>query len=296
MFTLSEESKIQRNPNAPDVMTHATVFMLSPANLLKYRGLSKVDVKVLKILGKRTNVLLCIGKCDQLSKKEITDLRVWVRRDTREFQLPVVILDDEAISESGSETAAEEDDSTASYERVPFALFASEMDDVEADDFSHVGVPVQGGAKVFGRDYPHGVADIAIHSDFHIFKEQLFRFHTELRTVTRETLYENWRSERLQAATQSQHKKAASLSAIEKPAEAPSPSDDTASANTEPPMSRPVSEARPSMEEPKETMINRDDYPRRESLHADIAEFDPERRSFLRRASFAKIRSVMQTA
>eukprot|EP00842_Homolaphlyctis_polyrhiza_P006099 jgi/Hompol1/6490/HPOL_000780-RA len=184
---MSTESKVRRNPNAPDFQTHACVYLISPEIALAAKGLSAVDRIVLKKLATRVNVIPCLAQTDMLTVRQLKSIRQLVANDLAFHEIAVYSFPEEDI---------DEDEQPLNLKSLlPFRIINSEN---ESDD-SGTGITVNG-KKVLGREFAWGVVEVTNpeHCDFIELTNALFGSHIEdLKTHTKEVLYENWRTDRL---------------------------------------------------------------------------------------------------
>jgi cell division control protein 11 len=138
----------------------------------------------MKRLSLRVNVIPVIGKADSLTPIELAESKKLVMEDIKHFHIPVydfpydVEEDDEDVIEENTELR----------KLLPFAIVGSE----EVVDIC--------GRKVRARQYPWGIVEIdnPIHSDFLVIRNVLLHSHlTDLKQITHDFLYENYRTEKL---------------------------------------------------------------------------------------------------
>lgn len=138
----------------------------------------------MKRLSPRVNVIPVIGKADSLTPAELAESKKLVMEDIEHYRIPVynfpydIEEDDEDTVEENAELRG----------LMPFAIVGSE-------DVLDVG-----GKKVRGRQYPWGVVEVenARHSDFLAIRSALLHSHlADLKEITHDFLYENYRTEKL---------------------------------------------------------------------------------------------------
>ncbi|KAI9344512.1 Septin-domain-containing protein [Zopfochytrium polystomum] len=209
--TLQEESKVRRNPKSPDYLHHACLYFIDGHTVLASRGLTPLDRYALKRLADKLNVLLCIGKADMLTRRQLIAVRKYVTSDLRTAGILPNIYGFE--NWRGNPEDEEEDDEL--YDRaaneelqriMPFAIVNDEGLDPATEPDSAVdvfGLParrdVAPGAPL-GRFFPWGTVEVGNpeHCDVISLMTTLFSTHfDELRVRTRETFYERWRTSRL---------------------------------------------------------------------------------------------------
>ncbi|BFZ56340.1 Cell division control protein 3 [Savitreella phatthalungensis] len=178
---LDQENAIDRK-EVRDERVHACLFFIDPTG----HALKPIEIEFMRRLHQRVNLIPVIAKADLMTAEE-TDLfkrRVLADLEYHRIQTftpPRYALDDE-------ETLAESRDMLS---RVPFAIVGSNTI-VNAGD----------GRRVRGRQYPWGVIEVdnESHCDTAKLRQMLIRTHMEeLKDHTRNTLYENYRTEKLTA-------------------------------------------------------------------------------------------------
>uniref|UniRef100_A0A8C4WWI9 Septin-7 n=1 Tax=Eptatretus burgeri TaxID=7764 RepID=A0A8C4WWI9_EPTBU len=178
---LHDESGLNRR-HITDSRVHCCFYFLSPFG----HGLRPLDVQLLLLLAPKVNVVPIIGKADALTAKERTRLKAKViqeleKHSIRTYQMPEAEPDeDEAFKQQLRVMKAS----------VPFAVIGA-GDTVELR-----------GRKAHGRSYPWGIAEVENqqHNDFLLLRAMLVTHMQDLQEVTHDSLYESFRSERLQQA------------------------------------------------------------------------------------------------
>ncbi|KAJ5609608.1 hypothetical protein N7528_010175 [Penicillium herquei] len=147
-------------------------------------GLRELDIELMKRLSPRVNVIPVIGKADSLTPAELAESKKLIMEDIEHYRIPVynfpydVEEDDEDTVEENAELRG----------LMPFAIVGSE-DFVEIDN-----------RKVRARQYPWGVVEVENprHSDFLAIRSALLHSHlADLKEITHDFLYENYRTEKL---------------------------------------------------------------------------------------------------
>jgi cell division control protein 11 len=138
----------------------------------------------MKRLSPRVNVIPVIGKADTRTPAELAESKKLIMEDIEHYRIPVynfpydVEEDDEDTVEENAELRG----------LMPFAIVGSE-DFVEIDN-----------KKVRARQYPWGVVEVENprHSDFLAIRSALLHSHlADLKEITHDFLYENYRTEKL---------------------------------------------------------------------------------------------------
>ena len=135
-------------------------------------------------LSPRVNVIPVIGKADSLTPLELAESKKLIMEDIEHYRIPVynfpydVEEDDEDTVEENAELRG----------LMPFAIVGSE-EVIELD-----------GKRVRARQYPWGVVEVENprHSDFLAIRSALLHSHlADLKEITHDFLYENYRTEKL---------------------------------------------------------------------------------------------------
>lgn len=181
---LAEESRIKRNPRFQDNRVHALLYFIAPTG----HGLRELDVELMRRLSSRVNVLPVLGRADSFTPQELTDVKKMVMEDINHYQIPIYNFPYD-IEEDDDETIEE---NAALRSLLPFALVGSD----EIVELS--------GKKILARMYPWGIVEVENprHSDFVALKFALLRSHlADLKEITHDFLYENYRTEKLSRGT-----------------------------------------------------------------------------------------------
>lgn len=177
---LAEESRIKRNPRFRDNRVHSLLYFITPTG----HSLREIDIELMKRLSPRVNVIPVIGKADTCTPTELAEFKKRIMEDIDHYNIPIynfpfdVEEDDEETVEENSELRA----------LLPFAIVGSE-EEITAN-----------GRSVRGRQYPWGVVEVdnPQHSDFAKLRSALLSSHLQdLKEITHDFLYENYRTEKL---------------------------------------------------------------------------------------------------
>ncbi|RAH84842.1 septin spn3 [Aspergillus japonicus CBS 114.51] len=177
---LAEESRIKRNPRFRDNRVHVLLYFITPTG----HGLRELDIELMKRLSPRVNVIPVIGKADSLTPAELAESKKLIMEDIEHYRIPVynfpydIEEDDEDTVEENAELRG----------LMPFAIVGSD-ELIEID-----------GKKVRARQYPWGVVEVENprHSDFLAIRSALLHSHlADLKEITHDFLYENYRTEKL---------------------------------------------------------------------------------------------------
>ncbi|KAL1917857.1 uncharacterized protein VTP21DRAFT_3691 [Calcarisporiella thermophila] len=208
-ITLAEETKIRRNPKAFDTQIHTCLYFIDPQN----RGLTENDIRAIRWIGKRTNVMVVIAKSDTLTLSQANAIKRRVRADIQRLRLPVFKFHAEeaellymasrkpggAVGEQvpdvehrrrdmedlDEDMDSELDEENRELQRLcPFTVFSAET----------------GG--MLGRQYPWGFISCLepSHCDLSVLRSVLLSSHRQdLKLKTQRAYYERYRTERLLA-------------------------------------------------------------------------------------------------
>lgn len=177
---LAEETRIKRNPRFQDNRIHALLYFITPTG----HSLREIDIELMKKLGPRVNIIPIIGKADSFTAEELKAFKSRIMEDIDHYRIPIYnfpydpVEDDEDTIEENEELKA----------MLPFAVISHEMEVTEKKETKRV------------RKYPWGVIDIDDPEicDTARLRFMLFNSHlTDLRSLTDDHLYENYRTEKL---------------------------------------------------------------------------------------------------
>lgn len=176
---LAEESRIKRNPRFLDNRVHALVYMIEATG----HGLRESDVRVMRAVSAVVNVIPVLAKADALTPAEVLANKRLVAEDLQFYDIPVFQFAGPDELEEPSPEARKLQDA------LPFAIVASSKT-----------VKLAGDSVALVREYPWGllhVEDPKV-SDFAALRTILLYSHiNELREVTTDILYEQYRTQRL---------------------------------------------------------------------------------------------------
>ncbi|CAB1315767.1 unnamed protein product [Coregonus sp. 'balchen'] len=164
-----DESGLNRK-NIQDNRVHCCLYFISPFG----HGLRPLDVDCMRALHEKVNIVPVLAKADSLTPTEVRRKKMKFPDcdgdEDEEFKMQEQLLKDS----------------------IPFAVIGSNVQ-VESK-----------GRKFRGRLYPWGVVEVEdpAHSDFLLLRNMLVRTHMQdLKDVTRETHYENYRAQCIQNMT-----------------------------------------------------------------------------------------------
>ncbi|XP_029303409.1 septin-5-like isoform X2 [Cottoperca gobio] len=178
-----DESGLNRR-NIQDNRVHCCLYFVSPFG----HGLRPLDVACMKALHDKVNLVPVVAKADSLTEAEVHRKKMKIREEIEQFGINIYQF---------PECDSDEDEDLKKQDQIlkdsiPFAVIGSNVQ-VESD-----------GHKFRGRAYPWGVVEVEnpTHSDFLLLRNMLVRTHMQdLKDVTGETHYENYRAQCIQSMT-----------------------------------------------------------------------------------------------
>ncbi|OMH81683.1 Septin-like protein [Zancudomyces culisetae] len=176
---LEEENRIKRNPKFRDGRVHALLYFITPTG----HSLREIDIELMRRLGSRVNVIPIIGRADSMTVDELKKFKKRIMQDIDFYRIPVYMFP--TVDDDDEETIEENNELRAS---LPFAVVGCE-EVVEKDN-----------RPVRARLYPWGAVEVdnEEHSDFDRLRYVLLNSHIgDLREITQNMLYENYRTEKL---------------------------------------------------------------------------------------------------
>lgn len=176
---LEAESRVNRSI-VPDNRVHALLYFIEPTG----HSLKALDIQLMKLVHQKVNLIPIVAKSDTLTNEEIVEFKARILEDIKHqkiniFEPSVYDNDDEEIVAN----------SKALISTFPFAVIGS-TNEVKLPD----------GRTVRGRAYPWGVIEVdnEEQNDFVKLRQLLIRNNLEeLKETTGDTLYENYRTEKL---------------------------------------------------------------------------------------------------
>ncbi|KAG4411489.1 hypothetical protein IFR04_015377 [Cadophora malorum] len=177
---LAVDCRIKRKPRFQDTRVHALLYFITPTG----HGLRELDIELMRRLSPRVNVIPVIGKADSLTPFELAASKKLVMEDIEHYRIP--IYDFPYDEEEDDEDTIEENAELRGL--MPFAIVGSE-------DVTEVS-----GQKIRARKYPWGIVEVdnPKHSDFLAVRSVLLQSHlADLKQITQDLLYENYRTEKL---------------------------------------------------------------------------------------------------
>ncbi|XP_029029905.1 septin-5-like isoform X2 [Betta splendens] len=178
-----DESGLNRR-NIQDNRVHCCLYFISPFG----HGLRPLDVECMKALHDKVNIIPVLAKADSLTQAEVYRKKMKIREEIKQFGVNIYQFPE---CDSDEDEELKKQDQTLK-DSIPFAVIGSNVQ-VECS-----------GRKFRGRVYPWGVVEVEnpSHSDFLLLRNMLVRTHMQdLKDVTRETHYENYRAQCIQSMT-----------------------------------------------------------------------------------------------
>ncbi|CAL8265640.1 unnamed protein product [Merluccius merluccius] len=178
-----EESGLNRK-NLQDNRVHCCLYFLSPFG----HGLRPLDVECMRALHEKVNIVPVLAKADSLTPTEVHRKKLKIRQEIEQFGINIYQFP-ECDSDEDEEFKLQDQILKNS---IPFAVIGSNLQ-VESE-----------GRRFRGRLYPWGVIEVENpeHSDFLLLRNMLVRTHMQdLKDVTRENHYENYRAQCIQSMT-----------------------------------------------------------------------------------------------
>ncbi|XP_026139033.1 septin-7-like isoform X1 [Carassius auratus] len=177
---LNAESRVNRR-QMPDSRVHCCLYFIAPSG----HGLKPLDIEFMKRLHEKVNVIPLIAKADTLTPEECQQFKKQIMREILEHKIKIYEFPEMDDEEENKIVKTIKD-------RLPLAVVGSNTI-IEVND-----------KKVRGRQYPWGVAEVenGDHCDFTLLRNMLIRTHMQdLKDVTNNVHYENYRSRKLAAVT-----------------------------------------------------------------------------------------------
>uniref|UniRef100_A0A4W5NKP9 Septin n=1 Tax=Hucho hucho TaxID=62062 RepID=A0A4W5NKP9_9TELE len=177
---LNCESRVNRRL-MPDSRVQCCLYFIAPSG----HGLKPLDIEFMKRLHEKVNVIPLIAKADTLTPEECQQFKKQIMREILEHKIKIYEF---------PETDDEEENKLVKKikDRLPLAVVGSNT------------IIEVNGKRTRGRQYPWGVAEVenGDHCDFTILRDMLIRTHMQdLKDVTNNVHYENYRSRKLAAVT-----------------------------------------------------------------------------------------------
>uniref|UniRef100_A0A8C2IJJ4 Septin n=1 Tax=Cyprinus carpio TaxID=7962 RepID=A0A8C2IJJ4_CYPCA len=177
---LNSESRVNRR-QMPDSRVHCCLYFIAPSG----HGLKPLDIEFMKRLHEKVNIIPLIAKADTLTPEECQQFKKQIMKEILEHKIKIYEF---------PETDDEEENKIVKKikDRLPLAVVGSNTI-IEVNS-----------KKVRGRQYPWGVAEVenGDHCDFTLLRNMLIRTHMQdLKDVTNNVHYENYRSRKLAAVT-----------------------------------------------------------------------------------------------
>ncbi|RXM29146.1 Septin-7 [Acipenser ruthenus] len=188
--TPDTQSRILELPFQGDLLfgTGVRLFVPDEDDLVLFNRderLKPLDIEFMKRLHEKVNIIPLIAKADTLTPEECQQFKKQIMKEIQEHKIKMYEfpeMDDEEENKLVKKIT----------DRLPLAVVGSNT------------VIEVSGKRVRGRQYPWGVAEVenSEHCDFTILRNMLIRTHMQdLKDVTNNVHYENYRSRKLAAVT-----------------------------------------------------------------------------------------------
>ncbi|CAN9504163.1 unnamed protein product [Ophioblennius macclurei] len=177
---LNAESRVNRR-QMPDNRVHCCLYFIAPSG----HGLKSLDIEFMKRLHEKVNIIPLIAKADTLTPEECLRFKKQIMQEIQEHKIKIYDFPETADEDEMKMIRKVKD-------RLPLAVVGSNT------------IMEVNGKRVRGRQYPWGMAEVenSEHCDFMILRNMLIRTHMQdLKDVTNNVHYENYRSRKLAAVT-----------------------------------------------------------------------------------------------
>uniref|UniRef100_A0A673MBD0 Septin-7 n=1 Tax=Sinocyclocheilus rhinocerous TaxID=307959 RepID=A0A673MBD0_9TELE len=186
-----EMEKYRRNEiglnrkNITDNRVHCCLYFISPHG----HGLKPIDVNFMKALDQKVNIVPVLAKADSLTPKETCNMKAKILTEIDKFKIRIF-----QVPECDPDNGDLFKQQTLELKRsIPLAVIGSNT------------VVERNGRRVRARVYPWGIVEVEnpSHSDFVHLRNMLIpeEHMQDLKDVTRETHYENYRAQCIQNMT-----------------------------------------------------------------------------------------------
>ncbi|ESN94549.1 hypothetical protein HELRODRAFT_185119 [Helobdella robusta] len=182
---LNAESRVIRQVSE-DTRVHCCLYFISPNG----HGLRQLDIEFMKQLHEKVNIIPLIAKADSMTAEECKTFKKTIMNEIMQNKIKIYEFPD-------CDDEEERRIMKKMKERIPFAVVGSNM------------VVECNGRKIRARTYPWGVVEVENleHNDFTALRNMLIRTHLhDLKDVTNNVHYENFRYEHLLASVSSDGK------------------------------------------------------------------------------------------
>uniref|UniRef100_A0A8C5MPV8 Septin n=1 Tax=Leptobrachium leishanense TaxID=445787 RepID=A0A8C5MPV8_9ANUR len=205
---LNAESRVNRR-QMPDNRVQCCLYFIAPSG----HGLKPLDIEFMKRLHEKVNIIPLIAKADTLTPEECLQFK---KQQSHGDFSPLYASGSAQQSKSASSFCHDQIMKEIQEHKIKIYEFP-ETDDEEENKLvkkikDRLPLAVVGsntiievnGKRLRGRQYPWGVAEVenSEHCDFTILRNMLIRTHMQdLKDVTNNVHYENYRSRKLAAVT-----------------------------------------------------------------------------------------------
>ncbi|CAF3768572.1 unnamed protein product [Rotaria sp. Silwood1] len=175
----NDENSLYRR-HISDNRVHCLFYFISSLT----RGLKPLDIKCMKTLHHKVNIIPIIAKADALTSNELIQMKQIIIEQIHNHNIQIYQIPDCDIDEN--EELKEKNFQLKNS--LPFAIISSKQ------------IYEIKGKKIHGRIYPWGLIDIenSNYNDFLKLRTMLIIHMQDLQQITHDIHYENYRSEKLQ--------------------------------------------------------------------------------------------------
>ncbi|XP_043942623.1 septin-4-like [Protopterus annectens] len=179
-----DESGLNRK-NIQDNRVHCLLYFISPLG----HGFRPLDLEFMRAIHEKVNIVPVIAKADTLTPAEVKKLKQKVRDEVEEHEIKIYHFPD-CDSDEDEEFKKQDEELKESF---PFAVIGSKTI-----------INEKTGKTIRGRIYPWGMVEVdnPTHCDFTKLRNMLIQTHMQdLKDVTQEIHYENYRAQCIQSLT-----------------------------------------------------------------------------------------------
>lgn len=93
---LRQESKIRRDKKSTnDSRVHLMFYLINPDLILSFQGLSECDTAILKMLGTKVNIVICLAKSDLITVKDLKKIKEYLKESINNHGLRIFKFDND---------------------------------------------------------------------------------------------------------------------------------------------------------------------------------------------------------
>ncbi|EMR10752.1 hypothetical protein PNEG_00901 [Pneumocystis murina B123] len=201
--TFSEETKVIRSHKHIDTHIHCVLYLIDSTSSYLYNDVSldSLDISIIQKLSRYTTVIPVISKVDTCTKRRIGDIKLAWRKEFEKSEIKILEFlgnneshDDVSTSES-THSREKDENYDDIYNLLPFGCMTPDRAQI-------IPFSAEKAMKFdISREYSWGKANPLDekHCDFSKLKEMVLgEWRNEIRDFSKEVLYENWRTDRLE--------------------------------------------------------------------------------------------------